>query len=225
MISIFGVLLVAVAFKNCNALPPCVCAKNYRPVCGSDGNTYSNECMMNCASYNTKSNIEMSKTGPCNEEAQNLCICTMEYRPVCGDDGKDYFNSCEAGCNKVEIKSYGLCDEVKVAVIPPCTCSKEKKPVCGTDGATYSNDCLLNCATQVNSRLGIAHQGPCEEIKTPSTPASRPESIGVSCGCTRNFMPVCGSDGVTYNNDCLLNCSGKEKIKEGSCEQIDIVNN
>ena len=45
--------------------------------------------------------------------------------------------------------------------------------------------------------------------------------------CTRIFKPVCGSDGVTYPNECLLNrekCMKEvsiDVVKTGPCETVD----
>lgn len=47
---------------------PCLCTKEYDPVCGNDGEmmmTYSNQCMFNCAKY-TNEKLKLFAKGVCN---------------------------------------------------------------------------------------------------------------------------------------------------------------
>ena len=54
--------------------------------------------------------------------------------------------------------------------------------------------------------------------------------IAVVCNsnCARNYKPVCGSDSVSYNNECLLEaaaCNKKARIvktAEGKCKQGNV---
>jgi hypothetical protein len=73
--------------------PSCVCTTLYKPVCGSDGTTFSNECALACAQRITPS-LAKAKEGKCDAD----CICTDDYNPVCGSDGKTYSNGCRLGC-------------------------------------------------------------------------------------------------------------------------------
>ncbi len=49
---------------------------------------------------------------------------------------------------------------------------------------------------------------------TRSTSSS--QSAAVTCPCTNNANPVCGSDGVSYTNSCFANCAGVNFVM-GAC--------
>lgn len=52
----------------------------------------------------------------------------------------------------------------------------------------------------------------------------RPRSKGrTACACPRMYQPICGSDGVTYGNDCTFRCaslakSGLTMKKRSECD-------
>lgn len=103
---------------------PVVCAEIYEPVCGADGNTYSNACEASAQ------HVQVSYSGECAPACQadvdcgagdicegNICVpanCPVldpadHAQEVCGADGFTYQTACEARVDRVEVIHEGCC--------------------------------------------------------------------------------------------------------------------
>ncbi|KAK9508104.1 hypothetical protein O3M35_007840 [Rhynocoris fuscipes] len=210
------------------ARDPCICTREYIPVCGTDGVTYGNKCMLNCEKQTKNHELEIAHGGPCDEDqaeqvdltVQDPCACDRVLNPVCGSDGKTYNNRCLLRCAKLttnpdlEQVHEGPCEEEQL-LRKPCICTMEYNPVCGSDGKTYPNPCVLRCAVAEMPGLKQLHYGPCAE---------QAFQVRDPCICSRVYFPVCGSDGKTYSNPCMLRCAASknpqlQQVHEGECEQ------
>ena len=55
-----------------------MCPRNFRPVCGSDGQTYSNECQLKSQACLAKKSVRVAHDGACGENSSAIhlsCTC------------------------------------------------------------------------------------------------------------------------------------------------------
>ncbi|NXK52591.1 IOVO protein, partial [Chauna torquata] len=149
-----------------------LCTKTLSPICGTDGVTYSNECLL-CA-YNIEygTNVSKDHDGECkeavpidcsrypnmtNEEGKVILLCNKVFSPVCGTDGVTYDNECLLCAHNVL-----LCSQVDCSDYPKPACTLEYMPLCGSDNQTYSNKCsFCNAVVDSNGTLTLSHFGKC----------------------------------------------------------------
>ncbi|XP_071945465.1 agrin-like isoform X3 [Antedon mediterranea] len=174
-----------------NGDPMCacpVCADIYEPVCSTDGNTYHSECQFDRERCVNAIEMAIVSEGECVTDKAALCLehlCDFGYciveggKPVC------------------------KCDMM---------CPVMYKPVCGSDGMSYGSGCeLYQAACELKMDIVIAYEGLCEGCEQHECEYGAICEMtidGPKCvcseGCIEVQAPVCGSDGVTYSNECVL---------------------
>ncbi|KAM6929895.1 agrin isoform 2-T2 [Lycodopsis pacificus] len=200
-----AVCVVELQSARCSC-DPIECDGTYKPVCGKDGHTHTNDCARRKAECLSKALIAVKHLGPCDLSIPSPCLEKV----------------CDHGAVCVVKNDEPVCE-------CPEACPQTSDPVCGSDGHSYGSPCemrALGCALQ--KAIHIQHKGQCDEACANCSFGAICDAQSGQCVCASecvdSHQPVCGSDGDTYNSECELHvraCTQQMDLRvvsQGECK-------
>ncbi|KAM4869393.1 serine protease inhibitor Kazal-type 5 [Urocitellus parryii] len=223
-----------------------VCTRENNPVRGPDGKMHANKCAM-CLSVfereaSERKNDKESSSKPSNKPSNDAKDQCREVQNE-AEDAK-FRQSGSTLASVAGIRADECSEFRKHLRNGELICTREHDPVRGDDGKFYRNKCHKCRAVfqkemfeRVKLRKMSFHIRASEEENSPGSPSSSLDSemckqyrVLPRMGflCPKDLQPVCGDDGQTYNNPCMLcheNLMRQMNIhirSEGKCEESSI---
>ncbi|KAF6116595.1 transmembrane protein with EGF like and two follistatin like domains 2 [Phyllostomus discolor] len=141
------------------------CNNDYVPVCGSNGESYQNECYLRQAACKQQSEILVMAEGSCatdagsgsgdgvhegsgetsQKETSTCDIC--QFGAECDEDAEDVWCVCNIDCSQTNFN-----------------------PLCASDGKSYDNACQIKEAScQKQEKIEVMSLGRCQDNTTTTT--------------------------------------------------------
>jgi hypothetical protein len=154
--------------------------------------------------------------GVCTKRPQ---ACYALFAPVCGCDGNTYGNDCEAHAAGTSVAKQGKCDD-------QCTTDADCPELVAPGGNGFVHMICVNgkCVMPPQPKVcGPILNGQCDPGYVCDIHSCAIGATGTCVPlpkCDPNFMePVCGCNGVTFNNDCMRRAAGAALDHKGACTQ------
>ncbi|XP_066129007.1 serine protease inhibitor Kazal-type 5 isoform X1 [Saccopteryx bilineata] len=217
-----------------------ICTRENNPVRGPDGKMHVNKCAMCQTIFDReaserKKNEEKSNDKP-SSGAKDQCreIQKQTENGKLGQSGHSLASIARISADECgNFRAYMRNDEL--------LCTRENDPVRGADGKLYKNKCYMCRSVFQKEALERAklqekpsHPRSSTEEDSPlfSTSSLDPKICEhyrvlprMGYLCPKNLQPVCGDDGQTYNNPCML-ChenlirqANTRILRDGPCEE------